>query len=245
MDTNVSTLSTARATGNRRPRLVIIEEHAAVADVLDASLWGHYRVRSVIRSRQTSVAGVVAAARAAGPDVALVASKPGPLLDDEAVIARLREVGVPVIVLSAAGVDDDPVHWGRCLLAGADAVLSTSVDLADLRETLDLVLEGRAPLCPVLAQRLRETAVRAAEDERWTARHRLGSLSLRERTIIAKLIFGRSPAQIAREDVVAEATVRTQIKSIIAKLEVSSQLGAVALARRAGWSTAYDLPAAS
>ena len=110
---------------------------------------------------------------------------------------------------------------------------------------LDLVLEGRAPLCPVLAQRLRETAVRAAEDERWTARHRLGSLSLRERTIIAKLIFGRSPAQIAREDVVAEATVRTQIKSILAKLEVSSQLGAVALARRAGWSTAYDLPAAS
>jgi DNA-binding NarL/FixJ family response regulator len=35
--------------------------------------------------------------------------------------------------------------------------------------------------------------------------------------------------------VVAEATVRTQVKSILAKLEVSSQLAAVGLAHRVGW----------
>ena len=33
----------------------------------------------------------------------------------------------------------------------------------------------------------------------------------------------------------AEATVRTQVKSILAKLEVTSQLAAVGLAHRVGW----------
>jgi two-component system nitrate/nitrite response regulator NarL len=245
MDTNASALPTRSARRTRRPRLVIIEEHAAVADVLDASLWGHYRVRSVIRSEERSVAATVTAARAARPDLALVASRPGPLVDDEAVISRLRAAGVPVIVLTTVEVEDDPVHWGRCLLAGAVAVLPKSADLADLRTTLDLVLTDRPPLCPQLASRLREAARRAGDDERWTARARLGSLSLRERKIIAKLIFGRSPIEIAREDVVAEATVRSQIKSILAKLEVSSQLGAVAVAQRAGWSVTSDLHVAS
>ena len=36
--------------------------------------------------------------------------------------------------------------------------------------------------------------------------------------------------------VVSEATVRTQVKSILAKLEVTSQLAAVGLAHQVGWS---------
>jgi two-component system nitrate/nitrite response regulator NarL len=246
MDSTVRTSPAASTTRIRRPRVVIVEEHRAVADLLDASLWGHYRVRSVIVSEQTSVATTVAAARAARPDVALVAARPGPLADGETVISRLRNAGVRVIALSTVEVDEDPVHWGRCLLAGAGAVLAKSADLTDLRRTLDQMLADQPPLCPSLAARLREAAARAAtDDECWTARERLASLSLRERKVIAKLVFGRSPLEIAREDVVAEATVRTQIKSILAKLEVNSQLGAVAVARRAGWSASGGLPLAS
>jgi len=245
MDFHVSTSSTASATSIRRPRLVIVEEHAAVADLLDATLWGRYRVRSMIASRQKSVAAIVAATRAARPDVVLVASRPGPFVDGEAVIARLDEAGVPVIALSYVDADADPVHWGRLLLAGAVGVLPKSAELAQLHEMLDHVLAGREPMCPALAARLREAAVRAAtEDECWAARERLCTLSHREREVIGKLASGRCPIQIAREDVVAEATVRSQIKSILAKLEVRSQLGAVAVVRRAGWSTA-QLPAAS
>ena len=52
--------------------------------------------------------------------------------------------------------------------------------------------------------------------------------------------FGAGPMflndlDIARNRVVSEATVRTQVKSILAKLEVSSQLAAVGLARSVGW----------
>jgi DNA-binding NarL/FixJ family response regulator len=45
-------------------------------------------------------------------------------------------------------------------------------------------------------------------------------------------VAGRRPATIAQEFVVSVATVRSQIRSILAKLEVSSQLEVAALVRR-------------
>jgi len=246
MDTIVSTSSSSRATQRRLPRLVIVEEHTAVADVLDAGLWGRYRVRSVIATEQRSVAATVAAARAARPDIAIVAVRPGPFIDSELVLRGLRAAGVPAIALSTVGVEDDPVLWGRCLLAGALGLLPKTADLADLTRMLDRVLVDQPTMCPALATRLREAATRAAtDDECWTARNRLGCLSGRERAVIAKLMSGRCPAEIAREDFVAEATVRSQIKSILAKLQVNSQLGAVAVARLAGWSAGDELAVAS
>jgi DNA-binding NarL/FixJ family response regulator len=246
MDTIVSTSSSAKATQRRLPRLVIVEEHTAVADVLDAGLWGRYRVRSVIATEQRSVAATVAAARAVRPDVAIVAVRPGPFIDSELVMQGLHAAGIPVVALSAVDLDDDPVHWGRCLLAGALGLLPKSADLSDLTRMLDRVLSDRPTMCPALDTRLREAATRAAtDDECWTARNRLGCLSGRERAVIGKLMAGRCPAEIAREDFVAEATVRTQIKSILAKLEVNSQLGAVAVARLAGWSATGELAVAS
>jgi DNA-binding NarL/FixJ family response regulator len=246
MDTIVSTSSRPRATPARLPRLVIVEEHTAFADVLDAGLWGRYRVRSVITADHHSVAATAAAARAARPDVAIVAVRPGPFIDCEMVMHSLHASGVPVVALSTVTVEDDPVHWGRCLLAGALGLLPKAADLADLTRMLDRVLSDQPPMCPALAARLREAAIRAAtDDECWTARNRLGCLSVRERAVIGKLVSGRCPAEIAREDFVAEATVRSQIKSILTKLEVNSQLGAVAVARVAGWSARGELAVAS
>ena len=46
---------------------------------------------------------------------------------------------------------------------------------------------------------------------------------------------GRTVREIATLGVVSEATVRTQVKSVLAKLEVTSQLAAVGLAHQAGW----------
>ena len=46
---------------------------------------------------------------------------------------------------------------------------------------------------------------------------------------------GRQVRQIAELSVVSEATVRTQVKSILSKLGVSSQLAAVGMAQAARW----------
>ena len=64
---------------------------------------------------------------------------------------------------------------------------------------------------------------------------RLDLLSTREREVLADLMAGRSVREIAERKVVSEATVRTQVKAVLAKLEVGSQLAAVGLAHRVDW----------
>ena len=58
---------------------------------------------------------------------------------------------------------------------------------------------------------------------------------MRESEVLGHLMKGRAVREIAGLSVVSEATVRTQVKSILAKLEVSSQLAAVGLAHEIGW----------
>jgi two-component system, NarL family, nitrate/nitrite response regulator NarL len=66
------------------------------------------------------------------------------------------------------------------------------------------------------------------------------ALSAREAAVLQGLVEGHSAESIAEGSFVALSTVRSQIRSILAKLDVSSQLGAVALARRARWSVDGD-----
>ena len=68
-----------------------------------------------------------------------------------------------------------------------------------------------------------------------------GDLTERERFVLAELMEGHCAEEIAHAAFVSVSTVRSQIKAILQKLGVSSQLAAVALARRAGWS--LDSPA--
>ena len=53
--------------------------------------------------------------------------------------------------------------------------------------------------------------------------------------MLGALIEGRAVRTISKDSVVSEATVRTQVKSILSKLEVSSQLAAVGMANQVGW----------
>jgi DNA-binding NarL/FixJ family response regulator len=66
-------------------------------------------------------------------------------------------------------------------------------------------------------------------------RERLDRLSTREGEILRHLMAGRSVCEIAAQRFVSEATVRTQVKAILFKLELKSQLAAVAAARDGGW----------
>jgi DNA-binding NarL/FixJ family response regulator len=61
-------------------------------------------------------------------------------------------------------------------------------------------------------------------------------LSPRERQVLAALMRGETARDISRQSFVSLPTVRSQIRSILIKLGVSSQLGAVVLAYRSGWT---------
>jgi DNA-binding CsgD family transcriptional regulator len=70
---------------------------------------------------------------------------------------------------------------------------------------------------------------------------RLG-LTPKETQVLADLMAGRNAKSIARESGLSEATVRSHIRSVLAKFGVSSQLAAVVVARDLGFDPARPEP---
>ena len=75
-------------------------------------------------------------------------------------------------------------------------------------------------------------------------RRRLDWLSARERIVLIHMMDGIGAEEIAERDYVTVSTVRTQIRSILMKLGVKSQLAAVAYAYRHCWPTEEERRAA-
>ena len=85
----------------------------------------------------------------------------------------------------------------------------------------------------VRAQLLADLAAHRRAAER--RRAPFEALSGRERDVLRLIGEGHQAAAIAQMSYVSLATVRTQIRSILLKLDVTSQVAAAALARQNGW----------
>jgi DNA-binding NarL/FixJ family response regulator len=117
--------------------------------------------------------------------------------------------------------------WGAMFDAGVSRVLSSTATLADV---LQIVASLRDPDAD-MEQEDRDELVDAWHrilPERVLARTRLASLTTRERDVLRMLHLGRTVQQIAEEHGVAPSTVRSQVRSVLRKLGVNSQLAAVA-----------------
>ena len=79
---------------------------------------------------------------------------------------------------------------------------------------------------------------RAGGRAKRAAREPFDRLTSREQQVLHALADGRSVACIAEDWFVSEATVRSQVRGVLLKLGVSSQLEAVARATKAGWLNA-------
>lgn len=140
-------------------------------------------------------------------------------------VRELRNQGWHVLIVSGS-VDQPGV--AVAIAAGAIGSVPKSSSFDALLATVGLAAAGR----PVMTE---------AERQRWLLRHRtylaeeralsrrLSRLSSREREVLELLAEGHRAAAIAERFVVSLTTVRTQIRSVLAKLEVTSQLEAVAL----------------
>jgi two-component system nitrate/nitrite response regulator NarL len=151
----------------------------------------------------------------------------------DALVGPLTERGAAVLVVSA--ISDD-ARIGSCLVRGAVGWVPKTADVDELVGAVEAAAEGRAVLCASERSRLVE-AWRRSQPER-ALPSGLDKLSPREAFVLGELVGGRSVAEIARDSWVAETTVRSQVRSILAKLNVRSQLQAVALASREGWTAA-------
>jgi DNA-binding NarL/FixJ family response regulator len=225
-------MSTAPGPQSRLP-VVIIDDHDLISESLATALRGRalsarrQPVRSetdLLRALSVPPAGLVLL------DLDLGRDDEGRPVDGLNLIGGLRAAGWRVIILSGTR---NRAHLAAAIAAGALGYVPKSAPLTELVRAVVEAVEGR--------QIMTET-----ERRHWTELHRraqaaraqrdelMGRLTPREREVLDLLARGLRVATIAERFVVSEATVRTQVKSILRKLEVTSQLEAVALLRSAG-----------
>jgi DNA-binding NarL/FixJ family response regulator len=214
--------------GAESTRVVLVEDHPLFAEsmVIALRLQGYDATRVPVR------AGMVAEVLRREPDLVLLdlnLAEHGSGLD---LIEPLDRAGVQVAVVTS---ETDRGRWGECLDRGAGAVVPKHASLNGIAELIQRAAAG-APLMPEAEQQQLRAAWRERQRAERDVRRRLDRLSRREAEVLGMLMTGRTVSQIAVECYVSVATVRTQVKSVLAKLQVSSQLAAVGLANEVGWT---------
>lgn len=130
---------------------------------------------------------------------------------------------VRVIILS---MHDEPAYVRRAIELGAAGYLLKSTDREELVSALNEVAAGGAYIQRTVAGTLMDTlAGRKRAD---------ATLSDRERQILELVATGYENKQISAELGISEATVKTHLKSVFARLDVASRAEAVAVGLRLG-----------
>lgn len=144
-------------------------------------------------------------------------------------VAVLLKLGWKVLVVSGSDRRRQ-AHIAAAIAAGACGYVPKTAPLSTLVEAVVQVAAGS----PVMSATERKQWLELNRSCLADARRRtalLARLSIRERLVLERLADGRRAVEIAAEFVVSVSTIRSHIRAILAKLDVTSQLGAVALLR--------------
>lgn len=211
-------------------RLLIVDDHELLAQSLAWSLRAEtYDVAVVVPANAEDIYRAVAETT---PDVVLLDLELHAGIGDSLpLIGPLRDRGTLVVMLTGI---TDRVRLAECLEAGAAGLLSKAMSFDELVNAVREVVElgslvsahRRADLMAELRGQRSDRSRRFAPFERLTPR---------EQEVLVALIQGRSAEVIAKEAYVSIATVRSQIRAVLQKLNVNSQLAAVALAHASDW----------
>jgi DNA-binding NarL/FixJ family response regulator len=142
---------------------------------------------------------------------------------------RAQATAPRVIVLTTFDVDE---YVFGALKAGASAYLLKNAAPDELVRAIRVVVGGESLLAPSVTRRLIE---RFARMPMTAADGRLAGLTPREREIFALLVRGHTNAEMARELVISDLTVKTHVARILAKLDLRDRVQAVILAYESGF----------
>jgi DNA-binding NarL/FixJ family response regulator len=147
------------------------------------------------------------------------------------IVTKSRSRGQMVVAVSTPSTTLAAACWVEI---GANAVLTDDATVGDLLDVIERLQRGETVLGVsvregLLSQLRRSRQDRADRDALFVA------LTKREREVLQQLALGASPEDVAKTSFVSLNTVRSQIRGILAKLDVSSVVGAVSLAYRSGW----------
>ncbi|MFD7658857.1 response regulator, partial [Actinosynnema sp. NPDC059797] len=175
----------------------------------------------------------VAVVRELRPDVVLMDIRMPNVAGLEATRQVLaRSPGCRVVMLTTFDLDR---YVYAALAAGASGFLLKDVTPEHLVAAVRLVDTGDALLAPSITRRLVQRFALVDRDARPPAIHRdLAALTPRELEVLTLLGRGRSNAELAAELGLSEATVKTHVARIFAKLDLRDRAQAVVLAYETG-----------
>jgi len=212
------------------PRVLIADDQALV----------RAGFRLILTARGIEVVGevsdgadAVAAARRLRPDVVLMDIRM-PRMDGIEAARRIlaQQPRCRVIMLTTFDLDR---YVYTALAAGASGFLLKDVTPEHLAAAVRLVATGDALLAPSITRRLVERYAAAEHRPGGAPVHRdLGGLTPREREVLTLLGRGLSNAELAETLSLSEATVKTHVARIFAKLDLRDRAQAVVLAYETG-----------
>jgi len=200
-----------------RIRVFVVEDHTVVRQGLIALLSSAPEIEVVGFAKD----GREAADRYVTlmPDVTLIDLQM-PVMSGVEAIQQIRRT-VPAarfIVLTTFDGDEDIY---RAMQAGARAYLLKGMDMEELVQAIQAVHAGRGRIPSVIAEKL---AQRVSSDE----------LSAREVEVLQRIVAGRANKEIATDLHITEATVKSHVNSLLAKLGASDRTHAAVLGLQRG-----------
>jgi DNA-binding NarL/FixJ family response regulator len=211
-------------------RILIVDDHPLTRDALAALLEGG---GFEIAGRAADAESAIAAAVELRPDLVLLdLSLPG--MSGVEALPLLREAApdAEVVVLTASGTEENLLGAIR---AGAAGYLLKSEPPERIVAFLQGVARGEAALSGSIARRLLDTVRETGGRETGIPDSVASKLTAREVEILLLLEDRLETDEIAKRLFISEHTVRSHVKSILRKLDVSSRRQAVeklAAARR-------------
>ncbi len=176
-------------------------------------------------------AQAIAAVERHAPDVALLDIRM-PVLDGIEAAKRIcARTNTRVIMLTTFDSDE---YVFEALRAGASGFLLKDVRREDLVHAVRVVVQGQSLLAPTVTRRLIDDMLVAHRHSRQGSVRGLRQLTDRERETLVLLGRGLSNAEIARELVVSEHTVKTHVSNVLSKLGLRDRVQAVIAAYESG-----------
>jgi DNA-binding NarL/FixJ family response regulator len=145
-------------------------------------------------------------------------------------LAEARSPPTRVLVLTTFDLDD---YVYEALRAGASGFLLKEVLPEQLAPAVRIVAAGEALLAPSITRRLIERFAHRPVPGRQPGTS-LEELTPRELDVLRLLARGMSNAEIAQQLIVGEATVKTHVAHVLAKLNLRDRIHAVVFAYESG-----------
>lgn len=204
-----------------KKRIIIIEDIAAIREGFVAVLESteKYHVTNAYESCETALLNL----HTDMPDVVLMDIELPGMNGIEGTAKIKKELPNCIILIITVLEDGEKVFQSLCAGAGGYIVKNSNIENID--QTIDEALRGGAPMSLSIAKMVVESFRKQPNSP----------LSERETEVLQGIASGKSYSKIAQELFISKETVRTHIKNIYRKLEVSSKEDALRIANKNNW----------